>query len=82
MCYLARVSAIQLAVDVDEMAAETYVTVANRTILLRAPLDDLRDALTDNFSAFRGTPPCGVLGPKGLLWTQNAADRLDPIGIG
>ena len=43
--FLARISAIQLVSDVDEMAAETYVTVAGRTILVRQPFEELRDAL-------------------------------------
>ena len=45
--YVARISAVALVADVDEMAAEAYVTVAGRTILVRAPLDELRDALLD-----------------------------------
>ena len=46
--YVARVSAVALVADVDEMAAEAYVTVAGRTILVQASLDELRDALLDD----------------------------------
>lgn len=52
--YVARVSAVQLLSDVDELAAEAYVTVAGRTILVRSPLDEFRDALLDDgLSGFR-----------------------------
>ena len=46
--YIARVSAVALVADVDEMADEAYVTVAGRTILVRAPLDELRAVLLDD----------------------------------
>jgi hypothetical protein len=45
---IARVSAIQLATDVDECRDESFITVASRTILVRAPLDEVRDALLDH----------------------------------
>ena len=43
--YLARVNAIQLVSDVDEMAEETYLVVAGRTILVRESLDHFREVL-------------------------------------
>ena len=46
--YIARLSAVALVADVDEMAAEAYVTVAGRTILVRAPLDEVRAVLLDD----------------------------------
>ena len=46
--YVARITAVQLLSDVDEMAAKAYVTVAGRTILVRSPLDEFRNALLDD----------------------------------
>lgn len=46
--YLARISSVQLVSDVDEMAAETYLVVAGRTILVREPLDHFREVLQES----------------------------------
>ena len=43
--YVARVTAVALVADVDEMAAESYVTVAGKCILVRTPLEEVREAL-------------------------------------
>ena len=45
--YVARITAVQFLSDVDEMAAEAYVTVAGRTILVLSPLDEFRNALLE-----------------------------------
>lgn len=42
---IVRISAIQCVFDVDEFREEAYLTVAGRTILIRASLDEMRDAL-------------------------------------
>ena len=47
---LVRVAAIQRVCDVDEMQSEAYLTVAGRTILVRASFDQIRDALLPSFS--------------------------------
>lgn len=52
--YLARVASVQLAADVDEMAAETYLTVSNKTILIRAPLEEVERALLDQTASEGG----------------------------
>jgi hypothetical protein len=44
---LVRVNAIQWICDVDAFQQETWLTVANRTILIRESLDDIRVALLD-----------------------------------
>ena len=43
--YVARVTSVALVADVDEMAAETYVSVAGKCILVRTPLEQIREAL-------------------------------------
>jgi hypothetical protein len=43
---LVRVAAIQSVCDVDQMQTEAYLTVAGRTILVRAPFDRIRDILS------------------------------------
>jgi hypothetical protein len=42
-----RVNAIQLLCDVDELREETFMMVANRTILVREPLDEIREVLAE-----------------------------------
>ena len=42
--YVARVTSVAMVADVDEMAAETYVTVAGQRILVRTPRDEFRAA--------------------------------------
>lgn len=42
---LVRINAVQWLCDVDECQQETWLTVANRTILIREPLDTFLDAL-------------------------------------
>jgi hypothetical protein len=42
---LVRVAAIQRVCDVDEMQTEAYLTVAGRTILVRASFDEIREIL-------------------------------------
>ena len=42
---IVRVSAIQWLSDTDECRDETFITVANRTVTIRAPLDHVREAL-------------------------------------
>ena len=49
--YLARFNAIQLICDVDEMATESYVIVAGRTILVREPFEEIREILTDEYGS-------------------------------
>lgn len=52
--YVARVNSVAMVADVDEMAAETYVTVAGQRILVSTPLDEFRDALlSDGMPDFR-----------------------------
>lgn len=43
---LIRINAVQLLCDVDEAREETFVTVGNRTILVREPLDQIKLALS------------------------------------
>jgi hypothetical protein len=51
------VSTIQCVSDSDEMANETHLTLANKTVLVPAPLDDVRDALMDDDRPLRMMPP-------------------------
>ena len=44
--HLCRVSAIQMISDIDELHEESYLVIAGRTVLVREPLDELRDELT------------------------------------
>ena len=46
--HMVRVTAIQCVSDSDEMANETHLTVANKTVLVPAPLDEVRDALMED----------------------------------
>ncbi|MGD0634226.1 MAG: hypothetical protein ABSA13_08115 [Beijerinckiaceae bacterium] len=49
-----RVTAIQCIGDSDEMANETSLTFANKTVLIPAPLDEVREALMeDNHTKWR-----------------------------
>ena len=43
--YVARVNSVALVADVDEMAVESYVTVAGCRILVRTALEEFREAL-------------------------------------
>ncbi|WP_158811441.1 hypothetical protein [Beijerinckia sp. L45] len=52
-----RVTAIQWLCDSDEIADETFMTVANKTILVRAPLTEVRDALLEDPRPIRMMPP-------------------------
>jgi hypothetical protein len=42
---LVRINAVQWLCDADETREETFLTVANRTILVREPLDQIKLAL-------------------------------------
>ena len=44
---LIRINSIQQASDVDELRQEAFLTVSSRTILVRSPLDELKDILDD-----------------------------------
>lgn len=44
---IVRINAIQQACDVDELREEAFLTVSGRTILIRAPLDELKEVLED-----------------------------------
>ena len=43
---LVRINAVQWLCDADESRQETFLTVANRTILVREPLDQIKLALS------------------------------------
>lgn len=43
---LVRINAVQWLCDADETREETFLTVANRIILVREPLDRIKIALT------------------------------------
>jgi hypothetical protein len=53
---LVRINAVQWLCDTDETAEETFLTVANKTILVRAPLDELRDAILQEPERMRFMP--------------------------
>jgi hypothetical protein len=54
--HVVRVTAIQCISDSDEMANETHLTVANKTVLVPSPLDEVRDALMeDGYPKWRPT---------------------------
>jgi hypothetical protein len=53
---LVRINAVQWLCDTDETAEETFLTVANKTILIRAPLDEVRDAIVQEPERMRFTP--------------------------
>ena len=59
---IVRINAVQWACDTDETCEETFLTVANRTILVRAPLDELREVLAD-VSSGQKTRPSRPSGP-------------------
>jgi hypothetical protein len=42
---IVRIGSIQRLSDVDEMAEETYLTVAGKVLLVREPLEEFRDLL-------------------------------------
>ena len=44
---IVRIGSIQRLSDVDEMAEETYLTVAGKVLLVREPLEEFRDLLED-----------------------------------
>lgn len=44
--HLCRITAIQMISDSDELQEESYVVIAGRMLLVREPLDDLRNELT------------------------------------
>jgi hypothetical protein len=43
---IVRIGSIQCISDSDEMHDECFLTVANRTFLVRAPLDEVRELLS------------------------------------
>jgi hypothetical protein len=47
---LVRINAIQRISDVDEMAEETYLTVASKVLLVRSPLDEFRKLIEGSSS--------------------------------
>ena len=50
---LVRLNSIQRICDVDEIRDESYLTVAGRTILVRAPLDELRQIVAEDQNGYR-----------------------------
>ena len=42
---IVRIGSIQRISDVDELAEETYLTVAGKVLLVRTPLDEFRELL-------------------------------------
>jgi hypothetical protein len=54
---LVRINAVQWLCDTDETAEETFLTVANKTILVRAPLDEVRDAIEGEPERTKLRPP-------------------------